>query len=186
MRTRRFLALTAPTAFAASTAFSQNSGADRTRKRWRSSAPTRSAGARDRAQARWRGHAESRIFLRRRSKRHRRAPLPARGACHRAGHFGPDPLARDLPRSAGEDDSRRDFHFVIAALASLAAHALPRKIHRLNKSADRKAAYGVGNRERDKSPSMAQPPPAGLTRHQGHLARLRYGWCAQAQSRHRQ
>jgi hypothetical protein len=47
----------------------------------------------------------SRGFSSDESKRHRRGPLPARGACHRAGHFGPDPLARHLPRCAGEDDS---------------------------------------------------------------------------------
>jgi hypothetical protein len=57
--------------------------------------------------------------------------------------------------------------------------------YRLNKSADRKAAYAVGNWEPDKPPLAARPPPAGLTRHQGQLAWPRYGWCGRAQSRRR-
>jgi hypothetical protein len=32
------------------------------------------------------------------------SPPPARGACHRAGHFGPDPLARHLPRPRGRKE----------------------------------------------------------------------------------
>ena len=42
----------------------------------------------------------------------RPAPLPPRGACHRAGHFGPDPLARSpSPTFVGEDK-----HYLFAAL----------------------------------------------------------------------
>src|SRR5690242_6822860 len=57
------------------------------------------------------------------------APSPARRACHRAGHFGPDPLARDLSRHSGERKIKRSAPLrrafeLLDALAVIAAAAL--------------------------------------------------------------
>jgi hypothetical protein len=74
----------------------------------------------------------------------------------------------------------------ISSLPSLTRQSMRTRrllAYRLSKSADRKAAYAVGNRELDKPPVLARPPPAGPTRHQGQFALPRYGWCGRAQSR---
>jgi hypothetical protein len=103
MRTRRLLALTAPTAFAASTAFTK---LGRESRRENESVYPPPHAVRGRGTARERGGGgmlSSGFFSDKGARPHRRGPLPARSA-------------RDLPRSAGEDDSRWNFHFVIAGL----------------------------------------------------------------------
>jgi hypothetical protein len=172
MRTRRLLAFAAPTAFAASTAFTKL-GRESRRENESVYPPPHAVRGRGTARKRGGGGMLSRGFF---------SDGGANGTAARPYPLAPlatSPALRGRMIRAG---------ISISSLPGLTRQSMRTRrllACRLNKSADRKAAYAVGNWERDKPPLAARPPPAGPPRHQGQLAWPRYGWCGRAQSRRR-
>ena len=89
----------------------------RGRERVISSCPAQ-AGKGDRALARWKGRGSQRTFCADNEASSQRPP-PPRGACHRAGHFGPGPLAwSPSPASRGRIRQSRSRGAICARVLS--------------------------------------------------------------------